>query len=171
MGLILSRHFRPSSVQVLVYYGQARQKHCKFFNNYDIILTTYNSVSLDWRLYKLQRREENARTLFSTYWHRVVLDEGGNSGLQHEAQYYTALKARKLWWPANKHRAAHMIRSKHTASAKSIFALEAEHRWCITGTPIQNRLGDLCSLLRFLRVHPYDDPRVFEAEISQPWKN
>lgn len=64
-----------------------------------------------------------------------------------------------------------MIRSKHTASAKSIFALEAEHRWCITGTPIQNRLGDLCSLLRFLRVHPYDDPRVFEAEISQPWKN
>ena len=64
-----------------------------------------------------------------------------------------------------------MIRSKHTTNAKSIFALEAEHRWCITGTPIQNRLGDLCSLLRFLRVHPYDDPRVFEAEISQPWKN
>jgi SNF2 family DNA or RNA helicase len=64
-----------------------------------------------------------------------------------------------------------MIRSKHTANAKSVFALEAEHRWCITGTPIQNRLGDLCSLLRFLRVHPYDDPRVFETEISQPWKN
>ena len=64
-----------------------------------------------------------------------------------------------------------MIRSKHTTNAKSIFALKAEHRWCVTGTPIQNRLDDLCSLLRFLRVHPYDDPRVFETEISQPWKN
>ena len=66
--------------------------------------------------------------------------------------------------------AAHMIRSESTISAKSIFSLIAEHRWCITGTPIQNRIGDLRSLLRFLRVHPYDDRMVFEAEISQPWK-
>lgn len=65
---------------------------------------------------------------------------------------------------------AHMIRSERTISARSIFSLTAEHRWCITGTPIQNRLGDLRSLLRFLKVHPYDDPKVFEAEISQPWK-
>lgn len=63
-----------------------------------------------------------------------------------------------------------MIRSECTVSARSIFSLTTEHRWCITGTPIQNRLGDLRSLLRFLRVHPYDDPKVFEAEISQPWK-
>lgn len=64
-----------------------------------------------------------------------------------------------------------MIRSERTTSARSTFSLKAEHRWCITGTPIQNRLGDIRSLLRFLRVYPYDDPRVFEAEISQPWKN
>lgn len=63
-----------------------------------------------------------------------------------------------------------MVRSERTISARAIFSLIAEHRWCITGTPIQNRLGDLRSLLRFLRVHPYDDPKVFEAEISQPWK-
>ena len=63
-----------------------------------------------------------------------------------------------------------MIRSERTISARSIFSLTAEHRWCITRTPIQNRLSDLRSLLRFLKVHPYDDPGVFEAEISQPWK-
>jgi SNF2 family DNA or RNA helicase len=84
--LISSRHFRASSVEVLVYYGQGRQKHCKFFNNYDIILTTYNSVSLDWKLQKFQRQEKNARSLFSTYWHRVILDEGEDSRLQHEAR-------------------------------------------------------------------------------------
>lgn len=63
-----------------------------------------------------------------------------------------------------------MIRSERTISARSCFSLTAEHRWCTTGTPIQNRLGDLRSLLRFLRVYPYDDPKVFEDEISQPWK-
>ncbi len=81
--LISFRHFQPSSVKFLVYHGQRRQEHCKIFNNYDIILTTYNCVSLDWKLHKSQRRQKNTQSLFSSYWHRVVLDEGEDFGL-HE---------------------------------------------------------------------------------------
>jgi SWI/SNF-related matrix-associated actin-dependent regulator of chromatin subfamily A3 len=66
--------------------------------------------------------------------------------------------------------AAHMIRSRSTINARAVCALEAIHRWCITGTPIQNRLNDLSSLLLFLRVSPYDDAKTFEDEITQPWK-
>lgn len=39
-----------------------------------------------------------------------------------------------------------------------------------TGTPIQNRLTDLFSLFKFLRCSPFDDQRVFSAQVTQNWK-
>ncbi|CAM39061.1 putative DNA repair protein [Leishmania braziliensis MHOM/BR/75/M2904] len=50
---------------------------------------------------------------------------------------------------------AHRIKGRTTSTARSAFALVAEYRWCLTGTPLQNRVGDLYSLLRFLRMRPY----------------
>ena len=43
-------------------------------------------------------------------WHRVILDE------------------------------AHTIRSKSTKEAKACFELEADYRWCVTGTPVINKI-------------------------------
>ena len=50
---------------------------------------------------------------------------------------------------------AHKIKARTNNTAKSIYALRAKYRWCLTGTPLQNRIGELFSLVRFLRVHPY----------------
>ena len=34
-------------------------------------------------------------------------------------------------------------------------ALHAQHRWCLSGTPLQNRVGELYSLVQFVRLDPY----------------
>lgn len=45
---------------------------------------------------------------------------------------------------------AHNIKERSTNAAKAAFALNAKYKWCLSGTPLQNRVGELYSLVRFL---------------------
>lgn len=40
-------------------------------------------------------------------------------------------------------------------TAKACFALKSDFRWCLTGTPLQNRIGEFFSLIRFLNISPF----------------
>jgi DNA repair protein RAD16 len=50
---------------------------------------------------------------------------------------------------------AHSIKTRTTMTAKACFALQTTYRWCLTGTPLQNRIGELFSLIRFLNITPF----------------
>ena len=65
---------------------------------------------------------------------------------------------------------AHYISNHQSNTCKAICSLEAQARWAVTGTPLQNRLGDVATLCQFLRVHPYDDRETFNKDIIDPWK-
>eukprot|EP01034_Spumella_vulgaris_P021514 gene21514-27549_t len=50
---------------------------------------------------------------------------------------------------------AHLIKDRSTSTARAMFNLNSLNKWCLTGTPLQNRVGELYSLIRFLRVDPH----------------
>ncbi|MES1922976.1 hypothetical protein MHBO_004506, partial [Bonamia ostreae] len=65
---------------------------------------------------------------------------------------------------------AHKIRSRKSKKHKAICSLWTDRRWCLTGTPVQNKLDDLYSLIRFLQVHPLVNIRFWKSVILNPLK-
>ncbi|KAF8247360.1 hypothetical protein K440DRAFT_601314 [Wilcoxina mikolae CBS 423.85] len=49
---------------------------------------------------------------------------------------------------------AHEIRTEATQRSQAICSLNAERRWCVSGTPLQNGLNDIATLFKFLRYEP-----------------
>lgn len=144
-----NRSNNNSNHSCYVYYGDLVQADlvsllCNRKNNIPIVvLTTYGTVQNEWaRINKL--RDENGRLpligLFSVEFFRVVLDEG------------------------------HTIRNRTTKTAKAIHELELRRRWVLSGTPVINRLDDIFSLVKFLRLEPWSNFSYWKTFVTLPFE-
>lgn len=64
---------------------------------------------------------------------------------------------------------AHIIRRQATKLNRTVSEISAKSRWCLTGTPIQNRLEDIGTLFAFIRAKPFDSLAVFRRFIAIPF--
>lgn len=64
--------------------------------------------------------------------------------------------------------AAHIIRRMTTKLFQAVSRLPSKYRWCLTGTPIQNSLEDLASLVAFIQISPLHTLTEFRKHIITP---
>ncbi|XP_024518098.1 putative SWI/SNF-related matrix-associated actin-dependent regulator of chromatin subfamily A member 3-like 1 [Selaginella moellendorffii] len=63
---------------------------------------------------------------------------------------------------------AHIIKNPRAQQTKSAVALNADRRWAVTGTPIQNSAKDLLSLMQFLHFEPLNEQSFWTKTIQKP---
>ncbi|RSH93684.1 hypothetical protein EHS25_006331 [Saitozyma podzolica] len=114
---------------VCLWHGQGRMKSAEL-KKFDVVLVSYGTLEASFR--RQQRGFKRGNVLITEKspmhefeWYRVILDE------------------------------AHNIKERTTNAAKAAFALQAKYKWCLSGTPLQNRVGELYSLVRFLGADPF----------------
>jgi len=78
--------------------------------------------------------------LFDRRWKRIILDE------------------------------AHVIKNRNTEATKAVAAIDAECRWCLTGTPLQNSIDDLYGLIHFLKFQPWNSYAWWSKTIRVPFE-
>uniref|UniRef100_A0A672RQC1 Transcription termination factor 2 n=1 Tax=Sinocyclocheilus grahami TaxID=75366 RepID=A0A672RQC1_SINGR len=61
---------------------------------------------------------------------------------------------------------AHNIKNPKVQTSMAVCKLRARSRWAVTGTPIQNNLLDMYSLLKFLRCSPFDEYKLWKAQVD-----
>lgn len=125
--------YTDGTLKTLVYHGtnaQVKGKTVKELKKYDVIIMSYNSLESMYRKQEKGFKRKNGlhkekSLIHAIQFHRVLLDE------------------------------AHCIKTRTTMTAKACFALKVDYRWCLTGTPLQNRIGEFFSLIRFLNIRPF----------------
>ncbi|GAA5861119.1 hypothetical protein JCM3774_002196 [Rhodotorula dairenensis] len=61
---------------------------------------------------------------------------------------------------------AHIIKEARTIQARAACDLSTSRRICLTGTPLQNSLNDIFSLIRFIRLEPFLDRHVWNQYVG-----
>ncbi|TGJ80952.1 hypothetical protein E0Z10_g7821 [Xylaria hypoxylon] len=133
-------------------------------NNWLQEVRTHLGGALKWIKYHGVTREKDLDVLTDsdlivTTYQTLCYEFGNKRSKLHKIEWYRVVLDE-----------AHVIRRPSNTFHSTCLELEARSRWCLTGTPIQNRLLDIGALFAFLRADPFHNITQFRRFIVLPFE-
>ncbi|KAL6651980.1 hypothetical protein ACP70R_010905 [Stipagrostis hirtigluma subsp. patula] len=163
-----------AKLSVLVYHGGSRTRDQTELADYDVVVTTYTIVAREVPNENTDDEENNSEM----YEICPNFSVRNKIKLQKSARSKTKKKKKSnssgigplglVRWFRVVLDEAHTIKCYQTQIAKACCGLSTERRWCLSGTPMQNRIDDLYSYFRFLKYEPYSKFSSFCTMIKNP---
>ncbi|TFK29502.1 hypothetical protein FA15DRAFT_610100 [Coprinopsis marcescibilis] len=167
-------------LKVLKHQGTGRTADPSVLKKYNVVVTTYDTVKSEYGVYA-PGLPANAPATAKKGKSKSVSDDSDSDS---DSDSIAAIKAKKS--SASKSKAkkkcaiygvkwlrvvldeAHNIKNVKTKGAIACCELDTKFRWCLTGTPMQNNVVELYSLMKFLRIKPYSEWATFNEQVGQP---
>ncbi|KAK0204021.1 SNF2 family N-terminal domain-containing protein [Desarmillaria ectypa] len=155
-----------NSLRCIVYHGSGKPKRKQDLLKYDVVLTTYQTMALEWPDFeKDQKAKEKARRKSGNNF--ILSDSDDSSEPTHKKK---KKQQKGLLFQVDFYRVildeAQAVRNRRTRASRATTELQCIYRWCLTGTPIINSLSDVYGYLRFLRIRPWYDWTEFHGHVN-----
>ncbi|EPQ53423.1 hypothetical protein GLOTRDRAFT_139677 [Gloeophyllum trabeum ATCC 11539] len=155
-------------LKCLIYHGAGKPKKKSDLIKYDVVLTTYGTLAMEWPDPEAEEKAQKARKQQKPKKDEefIVSDsEDSDEPVKKKSKKKTlGLLFQVDWWRIVLDEAQN-IRNKRTRASRAVTKLSSKYRWCLSGTPIINGLADAYGLLRFLEVRPWYDWNEFNSHV------
>ncbi|KAI0070755.1 hypothetical protein K474DRAFT_702536 [Panus rudis PR-1116 ss-1] len=155
----------------LIYHGSSKPKRMEDLRKYDVVLTTFQTLALEWEwpLEEIEEREKKKRKKKMKGGNDFIVDDSDEDKKPRKRKKWPGPLFQMEWYRVCLDEAQN-IRNRKTRASRAVSEIDAKYRWCLTGTPIINSLTDAYGLLRFLCVRPWYDWQEFYKHIGRDEK-
>jgi SNF2 family DNA or RNA helicase len=156
---------QESGLSVFIYHSVKQKYSFEQLKKYDVVITSYTTLATEYKKHirgvveddKRKQFHEitkinNKKEEFPTSYHSPFFTS--------DAKFYRTILDEVQW-----------IKNKATNASLSVTSINSHFRWCLSGTPLQNKIDELYPYMRFLRIKPYNQESRFRFDILNPLKS
>lgn len=152
-------------LKIFIFHSLKQKYSFEQLKQYDIVITSFTTLANEYKKHVHDILELSKARSF------VEMTEINKKKEKHPTSYHSPFFTSDAKFYRTILDEVQWIKNKLTHASLAVTGINSHYRWCLSGTPLQNRIDELYPYLRFLRIKPYNKESNFRIDILLPLKS